>query len=208
MNAKTTPRPVAALKLPKPVNDLINYARAIIAAMNANKSSFPAPSPSLLEIGGAVDDLEAAQKAVALHTRGAAGARNEKRVALAAKLDLLRGYVQSIADANHPDATGIIQSASMQIRKVAVRTRRAFSVKPGPVSGSVKVVTAPAGPRAAYDWAMSSDGGATWQPLPTTIQAHSGVTGLVVGTTYAFRVRAITKTGAGDWSEPVSIKVS
>lgn len=206
MNTKITPRTVAVLKLPKPMNDLVNYARAILAAMSGN-ANFPSPSPSLLEIGGAIDELEAAQQVVLTHVRGAAGPRNEKRVALVAKLELLKGYVQSIADANHADATGIIHSASMAVRKVAVRPKRAFSVKAGPLAGSVKVLAPSAGNRASFDWQLSVDGGATWQPLPTTIQAHTGVTGLQVGTTYSFRYRAVVKTGAGDWSEPVSFKV-
>jgi hypothetical protein len=206
MTTKTTPRTVAVLKLPKPVPDLINYTRAILAAMNAN-AHFPDPVPKLADVGTAVNDLETAENVALLRTRGSAGKRNEKRVALVAKLDLLKGYVQSVADTDHANAAGIITSASMVVRKVASRPKRAFSVKPGVLAGSVKIITPSAGHRASYDWEWSSDGGATWQALPTTLQAHTGMTGLQLGSTYSFRYRAVTKTGVGDWSEPVSFKV-
>lgn len=206
MTTKTTHRVVAALKLPKPVPDLINYARAILAAMNGN-ANFPAPVPSLAEVGGSVDELETAENVAVARTRGAAAKRNEKRVAMVAKLELLKSYVQSRADADHANAAAIITSASMALRKVPVRPKRAFSVKPGPVAGSVKIVTPSAGTRVSYDWESSADGGATWQPLPTTLQARTAMTGLQVGSTYSFRYRAVTKNGVGDWSEPVTFKV-
>jgi hypothetical protein len=188
------------------VPELITYARAIIAAMSNNKN-FQTPSPPLLEVGKSIDDLEAAEKIAQLRTKGAALARNEKRTTALAKLDLLKGYVQSVADASPASAADIIASASMQVRKVATRPKRAFEVRPGPVSGSVKILVPSAARRVSYDWQYSADGGSTWTQLPTTLQAQTSVSALQPGSTYEFRYRAVTKTGAGDWSAPLSFKM-
>ncbi len=206
MTSKIAHRTVAELKLPKPIPDLITYARAIIAAMNGNPN-FPTPTPPLIDVGKSVDDLEVAENGAQQRTRGAALARNEKRTAAVAKLQLLKGYVQSVADANHAMAADIIASASMTVRKVPVRPKRAFEVRPGPLSGSVKILTPSAGHRVCYDWEYSADGGATWQQVPTSLQARTTVSGLQPGATYEFRYRVVTKSGAGDWSSPVSFKV-
>jgi hypothetical protein len=110
-----------------------------------------------------------------------------------------------VADADHPNAAGIIASASMVVRKTPSRAKRTFAVKPGPVAGSVEVSTCVAGRRVSYGWQYSSDGGATWTALPTTLQARTTLSGLQVGSTYSFRYRVVTKDGMGDWSHRVSI---
>jgi len=114
-------------------------------------------------------------------------------------------YVQQIADSDPPNAVGIITSATLSVRKVATRATKVFAAVPGPVAGSVKLSTPSAGVRVSYDWQISPDGGKTWTLLPTTLQAHTLVTGLPVGA-YLFRFRVVTaKGGAGDWSGTVSL---
>ena len=201
--AKSTHRTVAVLRLPKSVTALILYARAIAAAMTGNKY-FKVPSPPLADIGAATDDLEVSEAAARARTHGAAGQRNEKRATLVAKLDLLKGYVQIQADADPLNAAGIIGSAAMSVRRVPSRAKKVFAVKLGATAGSLKVSTPSAGRRVSYDWQSSADGGKTWTLLPTTLQAHTALTGLQVGT-YSFRYRVVTKNGVGDWSNPVSI---
>jgi hypothetical protein len=203
----TTPiahRSVAVLKLPRPISAAITYSRNIVTAMTGNKS-FTTPLPPLADVSAAIDQLEASEKSALTKVHGAVATRNQDRLALLAKLELLRGYVQNIADADREQASGIIQSANMQVRKVPTRAKRVFTAKQGAVSGSVTLVTASAGRRASYDWESSSDGGKTWQPLPTTLQTKTSMTGLQAGASYSFRYRSVTKTGVGDWSQPVSI---
>jgi hypothetical protein len=200
----TVHRTVAVLKGPKSVTALINYARAIFTAMTGNPR-FPNASPQLADVKGSTDDLEVSEAAARARTHGAAGLRNEKRATLVAKLDLLKNFVQTVADTDPLNAAGIIASASMSIRKVPSRTKKVFAAKPGPVAGSVKVSTPSAGRRVSYDWQSSADGGKTWTLLPTTLQARTTVTGLTIGTTYSFRYRVVTKTGVGDWTIPVAI---
>jgi hypothetical protein len=61
--------------------------------------------------------------------------------------------------------------------------------------------------RASYEWEYSSDGGKTWSPAPPSLQAKTTVTGLAAGTSVQFRYRAVTKAGADDWSNPVTLLV-
>ena len=56
-------------------------------------------------------------------------------------------------------------------------------------------------------YAYSTDGGKTWVAAPPSLQAKTTVTGLPAGTSVQFRYRAVTKTGAEDWSTPVTLLV-
>ena len=207
MSLASKPHRVSAvLKLPTSVPALISVAKAIIAAMTGN-ASFPAPEPTLAAVGQALNELEAAEAAALARAKGAATARNQKRTALVAVLELLKAYVQKMADLNFETAATVIQSAAMVVRKVPVRTKRVFTAKQGTVSGSVTLITASAARRASYDWEYSSDGGVTWQLLPSTLQAKTSLTGLKAGSSYSFRYRAIVKAGAQDWSPPISFLV-
>jgi len=60
--------------------------------------------------------------------------------------------------------------------------------------------------RASYNWQYSTDQ-KTWTSIPQTLQAKTGVSGLTVGTTYYFRVQALTMTGETDWTQVVSLVV-
>jgi len=202
----STHRSLAVLKLPKIVAAVITYAQSIIAAMT-NNTRFPSPSPTLAAVSTVIAALQQAESAALARTKGAVTARNDKRAALVALLQQLRTYVQTIADADAENSAAIIQSAGFSVKKTPVRTPRVFDAVQGAVSGTVKLVTRSAGPRSAYDWQYSTDGGKTWVLLPSTVQAKTAVTGLAAGTTVQFRFRAVTKSGESDWSQPVSLLV-
>jgi hypothetical protein len=205
----TTPIPhrsIAVLRLPKAVPALIAFARAVVTAITGN-ASFPNPVPALATVSKSIDDLAAAETQAQARTHGAVATRNQARLALLAELELLKGYVQQIADADREASSGIIQSAALTVRKVPGPGKRAFAVKQGIVSGTVKLSTPSAAHRASYDWQQSADGGKTWLDLPTTLQVKTSVIGLQPGATYSFRFRAVTKTGVGDWSQPLAILV-
>lgn len=196
-------RSIAVLKLPRRTAVLISIARAIVLSMTGN-AAFPNPQPTLAAIGTAVADLEVAQTAALSRLKGTAQARNQKRDALVKLLELLRAYVQGVADADPEHAAALIHSAAMNVKKLTLRPRRVFAVRQGKVAGSVTLVTASGGHSASYEWQLSADGGKTWQVLPVTLQAHCAVTGLTPGATYVFRTRTVTRTGEGDWSQPIT----
>jgi hypothetical protein len=204
--AKTDHRSIVVLKLPTPVQALITYAIGIVKAMTGNPS-FPTAAPTLVTVTTAINDLQTAEAAALARTKGAVITRNEKRTALVALLQQLKGTIQAAADANVENGASIIASAGVAVRKTVVHAPRVFGAKPGAVTGSAKLVAASAGHRASYEWEYSIDGGKTWVTLPVTLQAKTTVVGLAAGSTAQFRYRGVTKTGEGNWSQPVSLLV-
>ena len=202
----STHRSIVTLNLPEKVPALITYASGIAQGMT-NNPSFPSPTPTIAVIQAAIADLQASETAALARAKGAVAVRNEKRAALVALLQQLRTYVQTTADPNPTTAPSLIQSAGMAVRKTVTRRARVFAAKVGSVSGTADLVTASAGPRASYEWQYSADGGKTWVTLPPTLQAKTNVGGLQSATTVEFKYRAVTKTGATDWSAPVSLVV-
>ena len=199
-------RAVLSLNLPKPVPALITFAQNIVMAMTGNPS-FPTPSPALPTVTAAINDLQTAEAAALARTKGAASLRNDKRAVLVTLLQELKSYVQTRADANMENGGTIIQSAGFAVKKTPARTPRVFAAKPGPVSGSAKLVAKASGPRSSYEWQYSADGGKTWFIAPVTVQAKTVVLGLTPGATIQFRYRPVTKAGEGDWSQAVTLLV-
>jgi hypothetical protein len=204
---KKVHRSIASLKLPLVISLLVTYVQGILKAMTGNPA-FPSPNPPLTTIGSAVSDLQVAETAaVTTRAKGTIATRNEKRAALLAMLELLRAYVQSVADATPENAPSIIESAGLALRKTPVHAPRVFAAKADTVSGSVKLIAPTAGGRAAYLWQYSADAGKTWLDVSPTLQAKTTVTGLPAGTTVQFRHRSVIKGGASDWSAPLSLLV-
>jgi hypothetical protein len=201
---KTNHRSLASLLLPLAVGALITFAEAIVRAMTGNPN-FPNPAPTIAVLTQAIAELRAAETAALARTKGAVITRNEKRVALVQLLQQLKGYVQTIADANVENGASIISSAGLGVRKVPTRAPRVFIAKPGKVSGTAALVAPSAARRSSYEWEYSVDGGKTWVITPVTLQARSTILGLTPTATVLFRYRAVTKTGEGDWSQSVSL---
>jgi hypothetical protein len=192
--------------MPAKVADFIAYATGVAHAMT-NNPAFPAPVPALSALSAAVSDLQAAETVALTRAKGTAAARNDKRAVVVSLLRQLGGYVQAIADATPENGATIIQSAGIPVRKVTARATRVFGAKPGPVTGSAKLTAAVAAARASYEWEYSLDGGKTWVGAPSTLQAKTTITGLPVGTSVLFRVKTVTKTGEGDWSQGLALLV-
>jgi predicted phage tail protein len=204
---KSIHRATISLDVPTRIADVILYANNIVQKMTSNPS-FPAPTPTIAALTAAVDDLHAAETATLSRARGTATVRNDKRTVLVSLLQQLRGYVQSVADATPESGAAIIQSAGLAVRKITAPGKRAFAARAGALAGSAIVTAAVAGPRSAYEWQYSTDGGKTWVSAPTTTQSKTTIAGLPPGTTVQFRYLAVTpKGGQGDWSQPVSALV-
>lgn len=203
---KSAQRTIASLNLPRRVAALVPYAQNIVTCMT-NNPRFPSPQPTLATVTTAITALATAEAAAVSRIKGAVTTRNDKRAALDVLLQQLRAYVQSVADADPENGAATIQSAGMSVRKIGTRPSRVFAAEQGPVSGSAKLVTPSAGARAFFEWSYSPDGGKTWVETPSTVQARTTITGLGAGRTVQFRYRTVTKTGQGDWSQPVSLLV-
>ena len=205
-NTKSIHRSIATLKLPKTGGALVTYAQGIVTAMTGN-AAYPSPVPPLATVTTAINELQTAETQALTRAKGTVTARNDKRAVLVTLLQQLRGYVQTTADANVETSATLIESAGISVRKTPVRAPRVFTAKAGAVTGSAKLVVPGAGNRVFYEWEYSTDGGKTWSTAPATLQAKTTVTGLAPATTVLFRYRTVTKSGEGDWSQPVSLLV-
>jgi hypothetical protein len=204
---KQAHKPTVILKLPIPIAMLIAYGRSVVTKMTGNPY-FPSPTPTLAQVTTSIDGLVTAETAAIGRAKGAVTTRNEKKAALVTELKQLKSYVQSVADAAPAEnAASIIESSGLAVRKTATRHARAFTATAGPVSGTASLRTASAG-RASYDWQYSTDGGKTWILAPGTLQAKTTIPGLTPGANVQFRFRALTRTGEGDWSQPVALVIS
>jgi S-formylglutathione hydrolase FrmB len=203
---KSVHRSIAILKLPGPALALVSFAQSVVTAMTGNPA-FTTPTPSLAVVIAALNALQAAENAVLSRAHGAVVTRNDRRVALVTLMEQLKGYVQTTADTDLENSAAIIKSAGLEVRKTPTRAARAFDVKAGAVSGSARLVVPSAGDRSFYEWQTSIDGGKTWVPASSTLQAKTTITGLTPGSTVFFRYRPCTKAGEGDWSPPLPLLV-
>jgi hypothetical protein len=204
--SKNVRRPTLTLALPKGAPALVTFAQTVVKRMTANPS-FPNPTPPLAAVTVAIGDLQTAEQGALSRTKGAVVLRNEKRTAHVGVLHQLAAYIQAVADSDTANAASIIESAGVAVRKTPTRRARAFTAKPGPVSGVAQVVAQVTSKRASYEWQHSVDGGKTWVTAPPTLQAKTTVAGLTPGSTVQFKYRAVTRAGAGDWSQPVALMV-
>jgi hypothetical protein len=201
------PKVYVVLRRPRQVAAFLSMAKAILQAVTNAKATFPTPNPSLATLTTDINSFDSAQSNALMRTKGAVQARNAASVVVASDLDLLRGYVQQVADADPPSALVIAHSAGMDLRKTPVRSKNDLNAKPGVTSGSIAVSARVAGVRASHEWQYSTDGGKTWISLPASLQAKTTISGLTPLTTVLVRHQAVTKAGPQDWSQPISVVV-
>jgi len=196
-----------AIKAPSNVNDLITHAKTVLASLTGNPH-VPSTNPSLAVFATQIADLETWESNALTKVKGAVPMRNAKERIVLNSLHSIKGDVQLAADADPSNAEAIITGAGLAVKAAkAVHTKVALAAKVGTISGMVKLIAMAAARRASYDWQWSSDQ-KTWIPLPSTLQAHTTVTGLPVPAVAYFRHRAVTKAGAGDWGQVVSLLVT
>lgn len=203
-----TVRSIAVLKLTNQVKHTISFAQSVASAIVAGSASFPSPTPPMATFQADIAALVTAETAALARAKGAVDIRNAKLAVLKTDLENLKAYVQSVADAANPtNAAAIIESAGMAVRKTTLHDKATLAVQQGSVSGTVVIRAKAVARRASYGWQYSTDQ-KTWTNLPVTLQAKTTATGLTPATSYFFRVRGVTLTGEGNWSQVVSLLVS
>jgi hypothetical protein len=196
----------AVLRIPTRKSGVGAFATSVINAMTGN-ASFPNPTPPLATVSADLAAYEAAEAQVLTRVKGAAATRNTKYAVLRTDLEHLMAGVQQIADANPATAQALIEGAGFSIRKSTSRPKSAIKVETGTVPGSVKLSAKAVALRASYEWQYSTDQ-KTWTNAPSSLQAKTVIAGLTSGTTVYFRVRGVTKTGEGAFSQVVQIVIS
>jgi hypothetical protein len=200
-------RAFVVLNMPTRVNDFIGVARAVFAASTSNPL-LSHPNPWVSKLGATITALGDAQTDTLTHTRGTAPARDESLSACRAALRALRAHVQEQADANPEQAGTVITSSGMSLRRASTRAKAPFTATPGRVSGTMILEVRAAAKRAAYEWQWRVRDTTRWTNAPNTLQAKITITGLPIGEYVDFRFRPATKTGEGDWSDPITVLVN
>ena len=204
---KKPSRKRVALKLPVKNADFIVRAQTVHDTMAANTSTLPSPKPALTVLGADIGTLIAKEAATKARTPGAAADRDAARKVVTDDLNEERAYVETLVNADPEHGVQIAAAAAMTLTALPSRNKSDLAVKHGAVTGSVHVVAKAQKGAKANEWQCSTDGGKTWTDLPTTTKASTTVQNLTAGVTMHFRHRPVTKTGVGDWSQPVSTLV-
>jgi hypothetical protein len=196
--SQTTVHPEVVLGLPTKHLDRANAATNMV---NTMATSFPSAATQVAAAKTAVAAYSTAVDNAKNKVPGAVGVRSDAQVAMMKTLLVLLAIVQAAVDAAPAQAATLATSASMALRKSSARTKAAFAVKDGPLSGQAHLIAKALLGALLYFWEFSLDG-KTFTVAPDTSAANSILTGLTVGQTYSFRFRArIRKTGMSDYSQ-------
>ncbi|MEP7171286.1 MAG: hypothetical protein ABI855_18100 [Bacteroidota bacterium] len=189
---------IAVLDFPKDIDDFITYANSIHNSMknSSNFTSLAAKLATMLINIGSLQTIETATKTKP--PTKTVSDRNGALVIVQNNLRELRGDVQTIANADIPNAEAIIISAGMKVKKQGAINKQDFTVKNGEISGTMELTAKGIETRGAHDWGRSNDG-TNWVSLTPTLAATTLDTGLTRGAMVEYRHREILKDGPTDW---------
>ena len=202
MSKSQTPHTHVALNAPKQVAPFLAFGQNVHDQLAANTTLFPSVPVALVQFASELSDLSAKQTVALTKVPGSVAARNASHRQALLTLNAYRAYVEQVANADPTNAEEIAKKAGMSVRKTTTHPKSDLAVKHVAV-GEVHLVAKGIKGTRAHQWQTSADG-KTWTDLPPTAQATAHVTGLSPGSTVYFRHRVILKTGAADWSQPVS----
>lgn len=202
-----TKGPVAIVKYPQPNNEFITYAKLVLGGVK-NNPSFPNPDPPIAQIEGNINALDEAELMVATRVKGAAAARNAKKMQVIYDIDHLCDYVNGVVQ-KIPDVAArvaVIESANMSVKKVPQRSTPDLSAKSTGVSGEVALTAKSQGPTTVYYWEHSPDQVA-WSAAPETLKASTTIAELPWAKMRYFRYRTLSRAGKSDYSQVVGVLV-
>src|ERR1035437_7151444 len=207
-NSNKRPMAVFPINKLKKIGDFILRIHAIVLNIVNNPTFFVTPNPTVASINTNIAALETGETLAKTRVTGSTSARNLKYDVLLKSVHGLQNYVQTLADnaVDEHTAIAIITASGFDLKNKGVRVKPDLEAKQGVVSGNINLIAKSSGNRNAYNWGKSSDN-ITWIELPPTLQSKTTVSGLTPGTTEHFRYRTITKTGAGNWSQSISILI-
>jgi hypothetical protein len=190
------------------LGDFRYKATGIAGDLDANSAIFTALDPTIIVFNGHVTTLDDKQALVVQRKVGAVADRNAAYTVVYGDIRKWQRYVQGLVDDSPGTEQALIIATSsgfdVKINGVFEKPPlRAVETNPG----VVKLLAKARGAKVAYEWQMSTNNAVTWVNLPTTLVAHTTVSGLTQGTRYLFRMRAITSGGTEAYTSPVSIVI-
>jgi hypothetical protein len=199
-------RVFVVLKLPQSAPALIIRARAIVEACKKHPG-LKNPTPSLAQLSALVAALSRAEVAKDLGGLGKRDARDHAADNLREALHALAKCVETQANLDLEHAVAFVEAAGMSTRAASRRRKKPFTVKPGPVPGSVVVEVLSVGDKGFYRWSCSLDGGKTFQLWETTAQSKATLRGLPSGVEVHFYCVATGRDGIPRTSETLILRV-
>jgi len=199
-------RVFVVLKLPQSVPALITTARAILDRCRKH-AGLKNPKPSLAEVTALVDTLSRAEVDKQLGGHGKRDARDHAADNVREALQALAKCVETQANRNLATAESFVAEAGMSTRAGSSRRKKPFTVKPGPVPGSVIVEVIAVDDAALYRWFCSLDGGKTFKQWTSTAQSKTTLTGLPSGVEVHFYCEATGRDGVPWTSETLTLRV-
>ncbi len=205
--AKSKKRPLAVFRFRSYLilGVFIQQLRDVLADIDAQATIFVTPDPTTASVEANIVLLIEAETNVGKRVVGSVQARNNAYSVVKDDVYALLRYVQALADAaaSEDASKAIITASGFDLRVNGVIQKPALAIKPTATPGMVKIVAKAVAKRAAYEWQMSSNNGASWTAVGTTLGAHTTAMGLAAGTRYLFRFRSTTpKEGTSGWSAP------
>ena len=199
--------PIAVAKSPSKSKDFLAFAKDLLVRVTDN-INLPNPTPSVAVFGADLTAFDQAETKAEDETPASVADRNAKAGRVAQNIDHWVDYVQGVAStqASPAEAIAIILSAGFSVRRKGKHAKPPLAARYGHVSGEVLLVALAIAGAGAYDWEYSLDQ-QTWIVVPQTTKARTTIAGLTLGQVYAFRMRALTTKGKGDYTQVVSLLV-
>lgn len=192
-----------ALKMTKlSVPEKINKSTQITNAILASPSVFISPTPTIVSIQAAIDDVEVAWNDASDGGKMKIALMHDKVTDLMKLLTLLAAYVENLANGDEE----IIHLAGMEARQDISRTVGEFEVEHTDDRGGVRLRIKPR-IKAAYRWEYRKDSEPNWTIDQTTVQYTHLIGALEEGVKYWFRVFYTGQFGEVLAANPVSIIV-
>ncbi len=197
--------PLVVLRPPGRNLSFMNFAVSVFNAMDSAPSLFGSPTIPLATFQA---DIKAYQALLGTKGPVATAARKAALKKIKADLKHLRDYVQGVMELQTTlaGAKMVAESAGMSLQKARVFEKPELSAKNTGFTGTVTLDAKAVAPDTTYYWQFSSDGH-TWQSAPETMKHITVIQGLTAGQTYYFRFRSLTRKGAQNWSQVVSLLV-
>jgi len=186
-----------------PVMIFLQTARDIVAAMTGNVH-YTTPFPALVDIGTALDDLQAKIEAAAGRDKTAVAARNNAWTTAKSLMRQLAEYVRSHCQ----NDLEILLSSGFQATKTPTPVgpigvpQNLHLSRTGMTGELLFHFEAVYGVRAGYLVQIADDSDGPFTDYVTTSSSRITMKGLTAMKTYWARVRATGADGAGPWSEP------
>lgn len=201
--------PIAIARIPRTPVEFVAYAHAVLFRLTGN-ASLPNPNPSLAVFGAAISVLDAAQAEASTDGGKCATAHRDRAASVVRRhIGHLVDYVQSVSEQQPtPDAAlQVILRSGFSVRKTGGYVKPDLAVRHSGIPGAVLLVARAVKNAGIYCWEYRAEGEPSWIEAPATTAIRTSISGLVPGTAYFFRFRALTSAGKTEYTQSVRLIV-